>query len=233
MNAQFPDDHEWPTEEEWWAEQDANKEWIESYNREEGNMAIVAKSEGGDFKHAEPGTDIGRCYMILDLGHQKNEYQGEVSIKHQVLVAWEIPSQLMDDGRPISISKFYTLSLHDKSNLGQDLASWRGKAFTEEEKKGFDISRLIGVPAMLSIIVDKNGKSRVGSVMGVPKGMTVPEAINTPVIFDMEAYLNGDRSVFESLSDGLKGILNKAQEITSPADHRDLPAENFDGDIPF
>ena len=196
-------------------------------------MAIMAADSGGDFKQAETGTHPGRCYMILDLGHQRNEYQGEVSVRHQVLVAWELPGQLMDDGRPVSISKFYTLSLHEKSNLGKDLVSWRGRAFSEDEKAGFDVSKLIGVPAMLSI-VEHNGKSRVGSVMGMPKGMTQEPAINDSILFDMEAFISGDRTVFEGLSDGLKGIINKAQEITAPAQQSESPAPaDFDDDIPF
>ena len=193
----------------------------------------MAADSGGDFKQAETGTHPGRCYMILDLGHQRNEYQGEVSVRHQVLVAWELPGQLMDDGRPVSISKFYTLSLHEKSNLGKDLVSWRGRAFSEDEKAGFDVSKLIGVPAMLSI-VEHNGKSRVGSVMGMPKGMTQEPAINDSILFDMEAFISGDRTVFEGLSDGLKGIINKAQEITAPAQQSESPAPAyFDDDIPF
>ena len=196
-------------------------------------MAITAVDKGGDFKQAETGTHPARCYMILDLGHQRNEYQGEVSVRHQVLVAWELPSQLMDDGRPVSISKFYTLSLHEKSNLGKDLTSWRGRAFTEDEKSGFDISKLIGVPAMLSII-EHNGKSKVGSVMGMPKGMPSADAINDPILFDMECFLNGDRSVFDNLSEGLQGIINKAQEITAPVKQTENPAPaDFDDDIPF
>lgn len=196
-------------------------------------MAITAKDNGGDFKQAETGTHPGRCYMILDLGHQRNEYQGEISIRHQILVAWELPGQLMDDGRPVSISKFYTLSLHEKSNLGKDLVSWRGRAFSEDEKAGFDVSKLIGVPAMLSI-VEHNGKARVGSVMGMPKGMNAPDAINDPVLFDMENFINGDRSVFENLSEGLQGLINKAQEITKPANQSENPVPaDYEDDIPF
>jgi len=199
-------------------------------------MAITATAGGGDFQQAEPGTVLGRCYMVLALGHQKGEWQGESFVRNQVLVSWEIPSQLMDDGRPIAISKFYTLSLHEKSNLGIDLTSWRGKAFTEDEKQGFDISNLLGVPAMLSIVAGTNGKSKVASVMAAPKGMDVPEAINDPVLFDLEKYLQGDRDVFDGLSEGLQKIILKCEEISKPVDNSvQVPADDFDAnsDIPF
>jgi hypothetical protein len=48
----------------------------------------------------------------------------------------------------------------------------------------------------------------------------------------MEAFLNGDREVFENLSEGLQGIINKAQEITNPVDQTENPAP-FDDDVPF
>ena len=116
-------------------------------------MSMIAKDSGGNFVSAPIGTHPARCYSIIDLGHQRNEYEGQVSVKQQVLISWELPLEdKLDDGRPIGTSKFYTMSLNDKANLCIDLASWRGKAFTEEEKLGFDVSKLLGVPCILSIV---------------------------------------------------------------------------------
>ncbi len=199
-------------------------------------MSIMAESKGGDFVEAPLGSHGARCWQILDLGHQKNEFNGEVSVKHQVLVSWELPNlDRLEDGRAVSISKFYTLSLHEKANLGIDLVSWRGKSFTEDEKQGFDITALMGVPCMLSI-VDKNNKSRVGGVMGLPKGMELPEAVNIPVIFEMEAYINGDTKVFDSLSEGLQKLIKKAEEFKPESLEAKMAApveDGFDDDIPF
>ena len=202
-------------------------------------MAIMAESKGGDFVQAPVGSHAARCFQIIDLGHQRNEFENEVKIQHQVLVSWELPNlDKLDDGSPMSISKFYTLSLHDKANLAKDLVSWRGRAFTDEEKSGFDITNLLGVQCMLSI-VDKNGKSRVGSVVGVPQGMSVPDAINQNIIFEMPAYRDGDSSVFDSLSEGLQGLILKSEDLkerdTSQAPPPASPdvGDGFDDDIPF
>lgn len=204
-------------------------------------MAIMAEAKGGDFVQAPLGSHAARCFQIIDLGHQRNDYEGDIKFPHQVLVSWELPNlELLGDGRPISISKFYTLSLHDKANLAQDLVSWRGRAFTEDEKSGFDITKLIGVKCMLSI-VEKKEKSRVGSVVGVPDGMTVPDAINSTVIFEMGAYKAGDTSVFDELSEGLQKLILKSEDLkeaSAPAggyDERTPPPsdEGFDDDIPF
>jgi len=37
------------------------------------------------------------------------------------------------------------------SNLRRDLESWRGRAFTEAERKAFDVEKLIGVNCQLSL----------------------------------------------------------------------------------
>jgi hypothetical protein len=200
-------------------------------------MSIIAKNKGGDFKQLPPATYSARCYQIVDLGHQKNEHEGKITVKHQVLVSWEIPTELLDDGEPMSIGKFYTLSLHPKSNLGQDLVSWRGKAFTTEEEAGFDVSNLAGVPCMLSVI-DKNGKSRVSSVSGLPKGMTVPDQINDSLVFSMEDYSKGDTSIFDKLSEGIQAIVLKSEDLKKQEQpvQSENPAEGLDGldpDIPF
>ncbi len=198
-------------------------------------MSIIAKNEGGDFKQLAPATYPARCYQIVDLGMQKNEYNGDVTIKHQVLVSWEVPSELLDDGQPMSIGKFYTLSLHPKSNMGQDLVSWRGKAFSPEEEAGFDISNLASVPCLLSVI-DKNGKSRVGSVSGLAKGMSVPDQINKTIIFSMEEYVGGDLSTFNGLSEGIQNIVLKSESLKKSDNTQDKTSvtdDDFDDDIPF
>jgi len=202
-------------------------------------MSIMAESKGGDFVEAPLGSHAARCWQILDLGNQKNEFNGEVSIKRQVLVGWELPNlDRLEDGRPVSISKFYTLSLHEKANLGIDLVSWRGRAFTEDEKQGFDITALIGVPCMLSV-VEKNGKSRVGSVMGLPKELSIPDAVNDTVVFELDAYLNGDTKVFDNLTEGLQKLIKKAEEFKPDTLESKMaaPAQSVDdfddSEIPF
>lgn len=212
-------------------------------------MAIIAKSEGGSFTQVEPGTYAARCFSIIDLGTQRNEYAGEVSYKRQVLIGWELPTEEMEGednkGKPLSISKFYTLSLHEKANLCHDLQSWRGKEFSEEEKAGFDIAKLLGVGCMIGIIRNDKSKSVVATIASPPRGFDIPEQINPSVEFSLDAYIAGDQSVWDGISDGIKGIINKCQELkvkdsspeqggndpfASAPDFGDVPV---DDDIPF
>jgi hypothetical protein len=93
-------------------------------------------------------------------------------------IAWVIAEQ-MEDGRPFTASKKYTLSLHEKANLYKDLVSWRGRAFTPEERAGFDLEKLIGVNCQIQIVhVTKGDKTyaNITSIVPLAKGMAKMDA---------------------------------------------------------
>jgi len=84
-----------------------------------------------------------------------------------------------------------TLSLSEKANLRPFLESWRGKKFTAEEIRGFDITAVAGKPAYLNIIHEtkqKNGKAvtyaNIASIMPLPKGMPKPKIEGEIIIHD-------------------------------------------------
>jgi hypothetical protein len=133
-------------------------------------MAILAKGgNGGDFQDPPLGLACGLCVDVIDLGEEESPFpdkQGKLKMQHKIQIMWQLHSENEDgepavrtDGRPMRISKFYTLSLNEKANLRQDLDSWRGVPFTDAElKDGFDVEKLIGVQAKLNIITKKNKK---------------------------------------------------------------------------
>lgn len=137
-------------------------------------MPIVAKDSGNNFPKfplPDAGTHQAVCCAVWDLGLQKTTFKGEEKIQHKVVIAWEI-AQTIDapeseyHGKPHMLSRKYTLSLGEKSNLRHDLESWRGKPFTAEEiAKGFDIEQLYGVNCLLGIAheTDKGDQTKVYS----------------------------------------------------------------------
>lgn len=162
-------------------------------------MAIMATdSGGGDFKPVPAGNHIAVCCAVVDLGKQevKSELYGS-SVKHQVYIQWELPNEPLEftdrDGNPktgfMRIGKTYTLSLHENANLRADLENWRGRPFTEEERRGFDIARLAGVAAMVNVIHAERGGKTYANVTGVtplPKGMDKPTPSDAALIYDDE-----------------------------------------------
>ncbi len=137
-------------------------------------MLNVKEPEGGNFVLVPQGTHLAACFMVADIGQQETSY----GIKHKLVIGWELPEELMDiegEKKPMIIYNTYTASLSEKANLRRDLESWRGKSFTSEELKGFDVFNVAGAPCMLSIVHNVVGDktyANIASVSALPKGMT-------------------------------------------------------------
>jgi hypothetical protein len=173
---------------------------------------IASSNETPRFPSVSVGVHKARCIKVIDLGTQKNDYQGQISWKRTVLIIWETPEELDGEGKPMTISKFYNLSLHEKSKLSQDLVSWRGRPFTETEIKSFDVSKLAGVACMLNVI-EKNGKSVISSVMPLAKNDKVVEQVLPTVIFSLQDFQNGKKETFNQLSEGIRNMILRSREL--------------------
>ena len=145
------------------------------------------------------GTHIARCYSMIHIGTVEWEYQGEKKYSNKLRVTFELPHELRDFGgeeKPMVISKEYTLSLHEKSNLRRDLEGWRGKSFTNQELNSFDITDVLGSSCNISIIhkTSKSGNefAQIGSISGISKGTKCPDQINESFIFNYEDNFNED-----------------------------------------
>lgn len=199
-------------------------------------MALIAKESGSDFKQPDAGTYPARCIKIIDLGTQHDEWQGKPIVRRQVMLMWELPTETVTiDGqeKPMIVSKFYTLSLSEKSNLRPDLEAWRGRAFTPEELLGFDLANVLDKPCMVSVIHNDKGKARVSSVGKLVKGIEVPPHFNKPVFFSLDEF---DGSVFQSLPDGIKNIIAKSDEYKAsfaPPGSNNVAQGTDPDDIPF
>lgn len=204
-------------------------------------MANIATDTGGggDFKPVPAGNHVAVCTMVVGLGKQRIQSQmyGE-SVKPQIYVAWELPHETIEwtdkDGiartGPMRIGKTFTVSLHENAALRGVLESWRGRAFTEEERKGFDINNLAGVPAMVNVLhADKNGKiyANVAGVTPIPKGMEKPAASVTPIIYDDDEH----RANYDQLPEWLQKKID-AQVRDDPKPQPAFDAD-LDDDVPF
>ena len=114
-------------------------------------MIIRENRTESTFKIPPSGSFLGRLYRILDLGTQKVEWQGAIKMQRKLMFSFELHGEDNDgqalttnDGKPLMISKRYTMSLGEQSTLRKDLESWRGKKFTAEELLGFDLNVLLG-----------------------------------------------------------------------------------------
>lgn len=157
---------------------------------------IKSKSGGSTQRELIPqGMHVARCYSMVHVGTVQWEYNGDVKHTDKVRITWELPNQTKvfkeENGeQPFVISQEYTLSMHPKSNLRQNLETWRGKGFTEQEADDFDITKLLGIPCMLNIMHSeaKNGKvyDNIGSVNPMMQGMECPAQVNETFEFNYD-----------------------------------------------
>lgn len=177
-------------------------------------MALVASDKGSaEFQMTPEGTYIGRCFKIVDMGTQTSTGNFGTKEQHKVMVTWELLDNeaKMEDGRPFSVTQFYTVSLHEKSKLRSDLEAWRGKKFTVEELAGFDLGNVLGSYCMIQVVHDETGKyANVNAIMSY-KG-NKPAGVNKDIVFDID---KPDMQVFESFSDNMKAKIMSAPEWKS------------------
>ncbi len=218
---------------------------------------IAADSGGGSFKRVPSGVHIGRCYSLIDLGTQRTEGQYGVKMQHKVRIGWELfgededgaPLVIDVDGHdmPMTISKSYTVSLHEKAGLRKDLSAWRGRDFTEDEAKAFDITKLLGVYCMVNVTTSEtNGKtySNVAGLTPLPAALknAKPNPVHDVLKFDLDAP---DMKVFASFHEKLQEAIKRSPEWAMLEKKRgggsssgfedmpnDMPEEEF-GDAPF
>jgi hypothetical protein len=192
---------------------------------------------------------LARCYRIVDLGTQKSEWQGDVKHLHKVMLQFEVHGEddsgrplVTSKGEPMTISKNYTLSLGEKAALRKDLQTWRGRDFTAEELRGFELKNILGVWAMLSVAksAGSNGKEytnimSVNPVLAAVKKAGLPDGFNKIGLFYIDSP---DMDMFDTFSKNLKEKIQSSPEWQSRSSHASKPSNGsgFDDladDIPF
>jgi len=214
-------------------------------------MSLVAKEGGGEsgFTPVPPGMHLARCYRIVDLGTQKSEWQGEVKHLHKVMLQFEVHGEddsgkplVTKKGEPMTISKNYTLSLGEKAALRKDLQTWRGKDFTSDELRGFELKNILGHWAMLSVAksIGGNGKEytnimTVNPVLASVRKAGMPEPFNDIGLFYID---NPDMEMFETFGKNLQEKIQSSPEWQARSKHAAKPKggsgfDDLDSDVPF
>jgi hypothetical protein len=217
-------------------------------------MALIAKEGGGggEFTPVPQGMHLARCYRIIDLGTQQTEYLGTIKHLPKVMLQFEVHGEdetgkpiVTAKGEPMSISKNFTLSLAEMATLRKDLQTWRGRDFTSDELRGFELKNVLGAWAMISVIkaMGNNGKeyTNIKAIMSVPpaiKKAGIPAPHNELKMFSID---EPDMTLFDSFSNGLKEKIGKSPEwqargssrAPAPAKAASSGFDDMDDDVPF
>ena len=108
---------------------------------------IVSRAQT-DYEPLPVGVVPAVCVNYFDCGVQRG-YQGK--LQHKVVLLWELEAR-RTDGQRFLATKNYTATLSEKATLTADLQSWRGRAFTEDELRGFELDNIIGKPCQLNLV---------------------------------------------------------------------------------
>jgi len=178
-------------------------------------MSLIAKAKAGvSFKPVPEDQHTARCVLVADIGTHSEAY----GPKHQCVIGWELPEvlQVFDEAKgqePSMMSSFYTVSLSEKANLRQMLETWRGRAFTPQELEGFDLSNLLGVPCMLSVVHKQKPSGDVrAAVQGVSKlhrAIQCPEQITPSRLFNLDESGQED---LQALPEWIQGYIKQSEE---------------------
>ena len=176
---------------------------------------IVFEAATGAYTPAQAGTFAARCCQIVDMGQQTSTFENEVKTAHKILIGFEIldDENRRTDGTSHIVSKRFTSSLHVKSALRKFLEMWRGRAFTGDELKGFDLKNVLGLNCLVSITHSEKGDRIYANLAGVtklPKNMATADGVEPLVMFDLAAPC---WDTFARLGSRLQGQITESPEF--------------------
>jgi len=152
-------------------------------------MSMIASDNGGvSIPKLEGGVYTATSSAIIDLGIQTSEKYG--TTQRRFVMIWDILGEEIEINKekyPRTITKEYSFSLGEKSNLKKDLQAWRNKPFTQEELEKFDLLNILNKSCQLQILLEeKNGKlnNNIAGIMSLPKGTAITE-LNKKYHFDI------------------------------------------------
>ncbi len=174
-------------------------------------MALLAKKKT---KSSVPPLDADTypavCIGVVDLGEQHSEMYK--NYQNKVMFLFEICGETVDvdgEAKPRWLSKEFTLSLSEKSNLAKTIASWTGVELTEDT---YDVTQLIGKPAMVVVTVKETDNGTFNDITVIaspPKKMKMPGAESETICFEIE---NWDDEVFAKLPEWIQNKIKKSTE---------------------
>lgn len=143
---------------------------------------IATAGSSKSYTPAPAGLHNGVCVDVVDLGYEKNKFDATKPDVRKVRIIFAIDEPNPDKpGETFTVAGKWTLSINQKASLRKFLVPWRGRDFTPEEEKAFDVEKLIGVPCLLQVLhnVGEDGQTyaNISSVLPLQKGgkpMKVP-----------------------------------------------------------
>lgn len=183
-------------------------------------MGFELKKSTGNFKLCPAGTFVARCFMVIDMGHHDESYQGRhIGLRPKVRFGFELPTKLdvfKENGpqEPYTLSIKFTNSLHEKGKLLPTLNQWRGKPLTDADIARFTIDKVLGKEAMITVVhkekADKSKTAVISTITQLMEGVTCPPPIMTPILFTVD--WKRDHEAFKTLPEWCQEEISACDE---------------------
>jgi hypothetical protein len=213
-------------------------------------MALtISESAKQERKLPEAGATVGVLYSLVDLGHQKTNWDNQEKWTPKVRLTFELPDQtdefeVEENGKrttvqkPMVVSIEQTRSLGEKASLRKLLEQWRGQTFTSKELQAFSLKNLLGKPAMLTLIHKTSQQGRqycaIAGASKLPKGMKAPATTtNDQLYYEIE---QGEAGQFNDMPDWLQEKIRASKEFATAAGKSTATKVEVDADgnqVPF
>jgi len=213
-------------------------------------MALtLSESAKQERKLPEAGATVGVLYSLVDLGHQKTNWDNQEKWTPKVRLTFELPDQtdeyeVEEKGKvtkvqkPMVVSIEQTRSLGEKASLRKLLEQWRGQTFTSKELQAFSLKNLLGKPAMLTLIHKTSQQGRqycaIAGASKLPKGMKAPATTtNEQLYYEIE---QGEGGQFNDMPDWLQEKIRASKEFATSAGKSTAIKSELDADgnqVPF
>ena len=213
-------------------------------------MALtLSESAKQERKLPEAGATVGMLFSLVDLGTQKQTWDGEEKWMGKVRLSFELPDQLdeyevVENGKttkvqkPMVVSIEQTRSLGEKASLRKLLEQWRGQTFTSKELQAFSLKNLLGKPAMLTLIHKTSQAGRaycaIAGASKLPKGMKAPaNTTNAQMYYEIE---QGEGGQFSEMPEWLQDKIRASKEFATAAGKSTATKVELDADgntMPF
>jgi len=213
-------------------------------------MALtISESQKMERKLPEAGATVGVLYSLVDLGHQKTNWDNQEKWTPKVRLTFELPDQtdefeVEENGKrttvqkPMVVSIEQTRSLGEKASLRKLLEQWRGQTFTSKELQAFSLKNLLGKPAMLTLIHKTSQQGRqycaIAGASKLPKGMKAPATTtNDQLYYEIE---QGEAGQFNDMPDWLQEKIRASKEFATTAGKSTATKVELDADgnqVPF
>lgn len=180
-----------------------------------------------EYDQPPAGNQPAVMVAMVDLGTQKQEYQGEVKWQRRAFCVWELVTEPDTNFAPEAQRNFLvSIDLNLSNNENSKFRQWVEARVNKKMPKDYeyDFSQELGKACLLSVSHNAKGYAQVKGMSAVPKGMTVPPAKLKPFLWCLDdAPTDGSEPKFPDWMPRLYGrslaeVIAECREYTAEDD---------------